>query len=51
MIVRLLPYIFLFLLFVYIFYITYKYFNRVPPKEGSKEYFNNLYDEDKDEFI
>lgn len=51
MILKLIPWVFLFLVLVYIFYITYKYFRRNPPKENSVEYFKNIDHDDENSFI
>lgn len=48
MFLKLLPWLFLLLMFCYICYITYRYFERNPPEEDSKEYFKNI---DKDDFV
>lgn len=50
MLLKLLPWFFLGLLFVWGFWLTYKYFIRTPPEEGSKEWYRNLYNDD-DEFL
>lgn len=50
MLLKLIPWFFLLLICIYVFYLTYKLFNRIPPKEGSKEYFDDLHN-DADKFI
>lgn len=37
MLLKLLPWAFLFIFTIYIFYVTYRYFNRTHPEGGSKE--------------
>jgi hypothetical protein len=41
MLIRLLPWAFLFIFAIYIFYVTYRYFNRTLPENGSKEDLDN----------